>query len=226
MLKKNKYFVVGIILIISLVIIAVAASGTNNSTSKWKNFGFSYQKVYNDVDKNKVIAKLDGEAITKQEFDGTKVFLTALYDREPSSQEVMEKVLNEKVILIEAKKRNLYPDRAETLEYMAMIKNNKEQAINEGIEIDEESAKSWEETLEGQGLTEEEYWKSEDTIKGYQAALATARVRSKLVQEWGFSGKEMSTPAGAAKFEEKLNNMIDEQKNKLNLEYVEPIISN
>ena len=133
----------------------------------------------------------------------------------------MEKVIDDKVLLIEAKKNNLYPDRTETLEYMAQIRSVKEKAKNEDIKIDEESEKNWQEILKGQGLTEEEYWKSEDTIRGYQAALAIARVRSRLAQEWGFSAEKMLTPEDTAKFEEKLNSMLNEQKNKLKLEYLE-----
>lgn len=97
----------------------------------------------------------------------------------------MEKVVYDKILLIEAEKLGLYPTRDEALAYMQKIRSFKEKAKNEGVKIDEESEKSWQETLEGQGMTEEEYWKSEDTIKGYQAALAVAKFRSKLAQDWG-----------------------------------------
>jgi len=96
----------------------------------------------------------------------------------------------------------------------------------EGIEIDEESEKDWRETLKGQGITEDEYWKSEDTIKGYEVALAIARVRSKLAQEWGLSEEKMATPEGVAKFEENLTSMISERNNELKLEYLEPGYTN
>lgn len=221
MLKKGKYLVVGILLVTILMTIAVAASGT----SKWENLGFSFKDIYNDDNKNKVIAKLDGEAISKQDFDGKKIFLTYSYDREPSSQEVMEKVVYDKVLLIEAKKLNLYPTRDETLAYMQQIKSVKETAENEGIEIDEESEKIWNETLNGLEMTEEEYWKSEDTIRGYQAALAIAKLRNKLAQDWGLSEK-MFTPEGIAQFEENLNNMVNERKKELKLEYLEPSYTN
>lgn len=150
--------------------------------------------------------------------------MTALYDREPSFQEVMEKVIDDKVLLIEAKKYNLYPDRTETLEYMLQIRSVREKAKNEDVKIDEESEKNWQLILRGQGLTEEEYWKSENTIRGYQAALAIARVRNKLAQEWGFSAEKMSTSEDIAKYEDSLNRMVSEQKNKLKVEYLEPVI--
>lgn len=221
MIKKGKYLVISILLVAIVMIIAVAASGT----SKWENFGFSFKNIYNDADKNKIIAKLDGESISKQEFDGKKVFLTYSYGKEPSSQEVMEKVVNDKVLLIEAKKLDLYPTRDETLAYMQKIRSVKERAEIEGVKIDEESENSWHETLKGQGMTEEEYWKNEDTIKGYQAALAIAKVRGKLAQDWGLSEK-MITPEGTAKFEENLNTMINERKKELKLEYLESGFTN
>ncbi len=50
--KKGKYLVVSILLIVIVMTIAVAASGTSKN-------------IYNDADKNKIIAKLDGEVISK-----------------------------------------------------------------------------------------------------------------------------------------------------------------
>ncbi len=148
------------------------------------------------------------------------MFLAYSYEREPSSHEVMEKVINDKILLIEVKKLDLYPTRNETLAYMQKIRSVKERAENEGVKIDEKSEKSWHEKLKGQGITEEEYWKSEDTIKGYQAALAIAKVRSKLSEDWGLSEK-MITPEGVANLEGNLNSMINERKKELKLEYLD-----
>jgi|GEM_PF-4236870 len=45
----------------------------------------------------------------------------------------MKKVLDDKILIIEAKKMNLYPNRNETLAYMENIRSVKEKAENEGV---------------------------------------------------------------------------------------------
>lgn len=84
---------------------------------------------------------------------------------------------------------------------MEDIKNVKAEAKENGIKIDVESEKSWHETLKGLKMAEDEYWKSEDTINGYQEALAIARLRSKLAEDWGISRNQMVIPDGIDKFE-------------------------
>jgi len=222
MLKRNKSLVISILLIAIIMTIVVVA----NAASKWEMFGSSYWNINNDADKNKVIAKLNGEEITKKEFEGKKVFLSTLNSKEPSPREIMEEIVSQKILIIEAKKLNLYPSRNETLAYMENIKSVKAEAKKEGIKIDEESEKSWQEALKGQRMTEDEYWKSEDTINGYQEALAIAKVRSKLAKDWGFSEDEMVTPDGIDKFEKELDNMVNERKNNLKLEYLESGFTN
>ncbi|HHW43975.1 MAG TPA: hypothetical protein GXX25_09255 [Desulfotomaculum sp.] len=222
MLQKSKYFLGGIFLIAMSLMIAFAASGSG----KWENFGTLFKNIYGDKEKNKTIAMLDGEPISKQEYDAKKVFLTYLYEKVPSSQDIMEKIVYDKILLIEAKKLNLYPTKEETLAYMQKIRDIKENVKSDGVNIDDSSERSWQEILKGQGMTEEEYWNSENTIKGYQTALAIAKVRSKLAQDWGFSGKKMATPEGMADYEKKLNDMINERKSVLKLEYLEPGLVN
>lgn len=218
MLQRTRYWISGAILLALIFIISVYAAG---STTKWENLGFSFKKAYNDVNKDNVIAKVDGEQITKQEFDGEKAFLSVMLGKEPSSQEVMDKIINDKVLLIEAKKLNLYPDRDETLVYMKELQSIKEKAKSEGAEIDKESENNWKETLKGLGMTEDEYWKSESTIKGYQASLAIAKLRSKLEQDWGFTPEIMATPKGIEEYEKRLNNMVQEREKDIKIETLE-----
>jgi|GEM_PF-6140585 len=77
MLKKSKYMGISIIMIIIVMAIAVTASGTG----EWESLGSAFRGVYSDADKSKIIAKLDGESITQQEYNGKKIFMTALYEK-------------------------------------------------------------------------------------------------------------------------------------------------
>ncbi len=106
----------------------------------------------------------------------------------------MEEVVSQKILIIEAKKLNLFPSRDETLAYMEDIKSVKAKTKEEGIKIEEESEKSWQETLKGLIMTEDEYWKSEAIINGYQEALAIARVRSKPY--WSTKSLTKNCPVG------------------------------
>lgn len=84
--------------------------------------------------------------------------------------------------------------------------------------INKESEDSWKKVLTGLGMTNEQFWQSEETFKGYQQELAIAKLRAKLAQDWGFSEEQFKTLQGVSDFEKKIGDMVQTNKNNVKFE--------
>lgn len=209
MLRKKWFFI-----IVTVLFLTTAIGFTVNASDLWTNLGGSYKKNYSDKEKNKIVAKVGDEIVTKQEVEGVKTF-ASIQGKRLSSEEISNEVFQNKIMVIEAKKLGLFPSKAETTAYMKELKNAIEQNSKA---INKESEDSWKKVLTGLGMTNEQFWQSEETFKGYQQELAIAKLRAKLAQDWGFSEEQFKTLQGVSDFEKKIGDMVQTNKNNVKFE--------
>jgi len=221
MLNRKKYLILTILLII-LTITSLAAYAAKDVL--WENAGKDIKKINEDPNKDSVVALVYGNGITKKEItkkdvESKKAFLT-LQGEKPSANEILDAIAYDKIVVQESKKRNLYPSRKETIDYMEKLRNIQEEAIKNGAETDE-TYEEWKDYLAGRGMTEDEFWESDEAIAGYQNSLAIAKLRSVLQEEWGFTPEKFMEPQKTNEFEEKFQNSITKNVKQVKKEIID-----
>ena len=167
---------------------------TDKNTT-WFNMGQSMQEVvslksnYTDI-----VALVNGQEINKRDIESTRIISPLLKGRMISRQEALNESIREVVVIQEAQKRGLYPSREETLAFMEIYATQMKEFVqikdspDDNMEVDLEYYYYWRDYLSGLGITEDEFWVSEETIQMYQYILANNGLRNALTveNEWYF----------------------------------------
>lgn len=215
--KRIFYLSIAIVALGVLIFSSIAAIGG----SVWSELGNNAKEIYKE--NGTTIATVNGEAVTEQELKTAKAF-TQAQGKSLGNQELFDKVIDDKLLISEAKKRGLYPDDKETQEYITDIRSTIDDARSKGL-LDKESEEQHKSFLSGLGMTEEEYWNNETTIKGYQYSLAIAKLRGQLAQEWGFTDKKLLTTEVGNEFEKRIKEMVKASRNNAKIEILKDISS-
>lgn len=216
MKSKNRYSVLVIVLIITTLITITAYAAKDDF---WLKTGQEIQKIHEDPENDKVVAFVDDKEVTKNTVQIKKAFL-ALQGKKPTKNELLDLITYDMILTEESKKRGLYPSREETLEYMKSLRNMQEEAIKNGATVDK-TYEQWKEYLAGRGMTENEFWESEETISGYQSGLAIGKLRSSMAEELGYTPDKLLTPEQLNEFEEVFNNKINERVKQTKKEIID-----
>lgn len=205
MISKKAY----IIMFMVLTLIAVSAvTALAAKDLSWKDIGQNVDMINKDVDKDKIVALINNEGITKGRVEFEKIVL-ALQGKEPSDSNILNAICYENILIQESKQRNLYPSRDDTLVYMKSLKEIQDEGLK--VDPDNESYKEWMDFLEGKGLAESDYWESEETIASYQSGLAIARLRSAMAEELGYTHENLETPQQINEFEKVFEDKINDR---------------
>lgn len=139
------------------------------------DIGKKVQEHKNDPDRAKIVAKIDGKEISKQYFDNIK---TSFENNRPGEKITDDQVLNEiatkEALLAEANKLGLTVSREETIKNMADIRKQ--------FEDSPDARQQLENYIDGTGMTEDQYWASEDTINTYQKAFTIAKLKNEILK--------------------------------------------
>jgi len=158
--------------------------------------------------------------LTLQDSGNSKKAFLTLQGEKPSANEILDAIAYDKIVVQESKKRDLYPSRKETIDYMEKLRDIQEEAIKNGAETDE-TYEEWKDYLAGRGMTEDEFWESDEAIAGYQNSLAIAKLRSVLQEEWGFTPEKFMEPQKTNEFEEKFQNSITKNVKQVKKEIID-----
>ncbi|KGI36902.1 hypothetical protein [Clostridium tetani] len=144
MTKKKR--ILSIICICVLGVISIAASNyykaPKNDTEKAQ-----YMKLLKDKNKNsKILVKVGNEAITENDLKVAKIF----NDNNLSDDQLLDKLIRDKILIIEGKKQNLIPSNEEVINRVNEVKNQVEK-FPDAIE----KIKNYKSGLK---VSDDEYW--------------------------------------------------------------------
>ncbi len=215
MINRKKYMILIMVLII-ITVSSLAAYAAKDSV--WEKAGQDIKNIHENPDNSKVVALIDDEEVTQINVEIKKAFLT-LQGKKPSKNEILNAIAYDKILIKKSKQRELYPSQGETLDYMNQLRDMQDEAIKNGDT--NETYDEWIDYLAGRGMSEDEYWESEEAITGYQYSLAIARLRSALAEEWGYTPEKLETPQQINEFEETFNKKINERVQQAKKEIIE-----
>lgn len=200
-----------LLLFTSTVAIFILLAATN-SFSGSNEFKLG-EKVKNLNKSNKVIWKIDQEPITEKEFNSKKLFLEELKGTSPSTQEVLDAITEQKVLVKEAKKVGIKVTKEELDNYIETQKKAHQQ-------LSDEERSKFNDFLAGQGITEEQYWEDANTRKAYEIGIYIGKMQNKLANELPLSDDEKYSEKGDKLIKEKINKLVEGAK----VEIVDPSI--
>lgn len=229
MLNKKIYIFISVIALITLLVNSVHAStdpvnsaidASNNC--KWKAMGLKLKEIYSsNLEKQIVVAKINGEDVTKQEIQIKKVYMD-IHGKEFNLDLLIDEIIKDKVIISMAKKRGLYPTQDETLEYMETIYEDYTKFIADGAQIHKESWQKFQDLLNGLEMTEDEYWKNENIAKEYRILFAHAKLKNAIAEELGVKIQQLKTKEEIFKNDDKINKVISDSQKQAKVEILNP----
>lgn len=150
------------------------ASGKLTAISPFFQLGEKIAWEKNHKENEQVILLVNGEPITRKDFNIQKILLEA-GGIKATDEEIINKLIETQVLYQEAKKRHLVPDLKEA---EAFAQQQKQMLTSHPKP---ENADLILEYIKGQGLTIDEFFSQ--NIEGYQKGLALANLRSTIEKE-------------------------------------------
>ena len=229
MLNKKIYIFISVIALITLLVNSVHASTDPVNSAidasnkcKWKAMGLKLKEIYSsNLEKQIVVAKINGEDVTKQEIQIKKVYMD-IHGKEFNLDLLIDEIIKDKVIISMAKKRGLYPTQDETLEYMETIYEDYTKFIADGAQIHKESWQKFQDLLNGLEMTEDEYWKNENIAKEYRILFAHAKLKNAIAEELGVKIQQLKTKEEIFKNDDKINKVISDSQKQAKVEILNP----
>ena len=228
-LNKKIYIFISVIALITLLANNVYASKDPansdidvSNSCKWKTVGVKLKEIYgSSIEKQIVVAKINGEDVTKQEIQIKKAYIDIL-GKELNLDPLIDEITKDKVIISMAKKRGLYPTQDETLEYMKTIYEDYTKFIADGAQIHKESWQKFQDILNGLEMTEDEYWKNENIAKEYRILFAHAKLKNAIAEELGVKIQQLKTKEEIFKNDDKINKVISDSQKQAKVEILDP----
>jgi hypothetical protein len=138
-------------------------------------------------DTSKVLASVDGKNITQQQINMARIGSTF------SEKEMLEKVINDELLLKKAKDLNISVSDEDAKAEAKKQRDMFEEALNKADNKDLAKV-TIDDFIKKLGITEEEYWNSY-VIQGYKSALTIGKTREKLGADTEKALKELRAKA-------------------------------
>ena len=203
---KKILLALTIVAVIALAVGSIAYTGSPNNM-----LGMQIKKAKEDPSGNRVIARVNGQPITKQRYQERLATQSLAYKQlgksAPTKQELINALAKSILLQEEATRRGIKVSDAEVQEFL-----EKQKAAIESMP--DENKQVYTEMLQGMGMTEEQYWSSKETFDAYKKALYVAKFRGQF-------RKDANTPEEYKKAEERCSAFIEDMLKNAKIEILE-----
>lgn len=190
------------LLIIALIIISITSLViANNYSSPYKNKIKIVKELKTSKDSSKLIAEVNGRQIRENDIKAIKV----MSDANMSEEEILNMLIDQQLLLEEAKRQNLEPTPEEIQAAVDEARETYNKYASEKDKMDIQAV------IEGLGLSEKEYWENYVPSK-YKEMLTAGKLRTKIRKD---VEKNIKNPNDInSKYREELNKTIKELRKK------------
>lgn len=191
-----------LLLIIALIIIPITSLViANNYSSQYKNKIKIVKELKTSKDSSKLIAEVNGIQIRENDIKAIKV----MSDANVSEEEILNMLIDQQLLLEEAKRQNLEPTPEEIQAAVDEARETYNKYASEKDKMDIQAV------IEGLGLSEKEYWENYIPSK-YKEILTAGKLRTKIRKD---VEKNIKNPNDIySKYREELNKTIKELRKK------------
>lgn len=197
MKRKMRFLLIIALIIISITSLVIA----NNYSSPYKNKIKIVKELKTSKDSSKLIAEVNGRQIRENDIKAIKV----MSDANMSEEEILNMLIDQQLLLEEAKRQNLEPTPEEIQAAVDEARETYNKYASEKDKMDIQAV------IEGLGLSEKEYWENYVPSK-YKEMLTAGKLRTKIRKD---VEKNIKNPNDInSKYREELNKTIKELRKK------------
>lgn len=205
MLVRTKILLVTMlvsILLISIVIINASA------TNPYFELGSKLKDVKLNPKNDQIIATINGSPVSKLQYESKRIFLEEAYKQsgknKPTANEIFNEIAKDRLMYQEAVSRGLEVSDEDVKVVMQSIQDKIKKSTNS------EKLSAHTDFNAGTGLSEEEYWNSEEVFKAYKRMLTIGKLHDQIAKQMGISKEKRSDPEVAKEIEEKIQKYAED----------------
>lgn len=165
------------------------------------------EKTSATADKSQdIVARIDGEPVTKKGFDSYKLSLNSGVESKLSDEQILDKIVERQVVYNQAIKEGMTASESEV--------DSAVKAAQEAIESESKQYEAFKDYISGLNLTEEAYWES--VRPAYKKALTCGKYKNSLKAKFNEDNKEKAIHDLNAEFskfyDEKVKALVEKAK--------------
>jgi len=172
----TKISIIAAIAVVSTIAIVSVTLGSDNHTL----LGKIYKQA--NTEKSQVVAKVNGKEIKSNSIEAM-INSFELTGQKKSKKEIIEKIVIDELLLQQAEQNNIVISDEELNSVLEQLKDN--------FPRDEEGYKNFKNTLNGMGISEDEYWDMARPV--YKKVFTIGKFKNKILRQ-DFLAKNTDIP--------------------------------
>lgn len=202
--RNKRAVILGAAAIAALLILAAGCSALRTGSRAMPS---DIEKTSAPAGKSQdIVARIDGEPVTKKVFDSYKLSLNSGVESKLSDEQILDKIVDRQVVYNQAVKEGMTASESEV--------DSAVKAAQEAIKSESKQYEAFKDYISGLNLTEEAYWES--VRPAYKKALTCGNYKKALKAKFNEDNKEKAVSDLNAEFskyyDEKVKALVEKAK--------------